>query len=172
MRNFGSSNPNGTVFSPKQWLYEKEATGMESSKMYCPSRCRYRTYQCVAANYPVTWWLCRVLKGNMRNFGPTNPHGIALAPKQWLYEKEATGMESSKMYCPSRCRYRNYQCVAANYPVTWWLCRVLKGNMRNFGPTNPHGIALAPKQWLYEKEATGMESSKMYFPTRYRYRTY
>ena len=23
--------------------------------MYCPSRCRYRTYQCVAANYPVSW---------------------------------------------------------------------------------------------------------------------
>ena len=32
----------------------------------------------------------------MRNFGPTNPHGTAFAPKQWLYEKEATGMESSK----------------------------------------------------------------------------
>ena len=48
----------------------------------------------------------RALNGNMRNFGPTNPHGTAFAPKQWLYQKEATGMESSKMYCPSRCRYR------------------------------------------------------------------
>ena len=28
-------------------------------------------------------------------------------------------MESSKMYCPSRCRYRIYQCVAPNYPVAW-----------------------------------------------------
>ena len=35
--------------------------------------------------------------GNMRNFRPTNPHGTAFAPKQWLYEKEATCMESSKM---------------------------------------------------------------------------
>ena len=28
---------------------------MESSKMYCPSRCRYRTYHCVEAKYPVSW---------------------------------------------------------------------------------------------------------------------
>ena len=27
--------------------------------------------------------------GNMRNFGPTNPHGTAFAPKQWLHQKEA-----------------------------------------------------------------------------------
>ena len=40
----------------------------------------------------------RVHQGNMRNFGPTNTHGTASAPMQWLYEKEATGMESSKMY--------------------------------------------------------------------------
>ena len=38
--------------------------------------------------------------------------------------------------------------------------------MRNFGPTNPHGSAFSPKQWLYEKEATGIESSNMYYPSR------
>ena len=36
----------------------------------------------------------RAQNGNMRNFGPTNQHGTACAPKQWLYQKEATGMES------------------------------------------------------------------------------
>ena len=35
--------------------------------------------------------------GNMRNFGPTNTHGTTFAPKQWLHQNEATGMESSKM---------------------------------------------------------------------------
>ena len=44
-------------------------------------------------------------------------HGTAFAPKQWLYQKVATGMESSKMYCTSWCRNRTYQCGAANYPV-------------------------------------------------------
>ena len=61
----------------------------------------------------------RAPNGNMRNFGPINPNGTAFAPKQWLYQKEAMGMESSKMYCPSRCRYRTYDYVAANYPVSW-----------------------------------------------------
>ena len=28
---------------------------MESTKMYCPSRCRYCTYHCVAAHNPVSW---------------------------------------------------------------------------------------------------------------------
>ena len=61
----------------------------------------------------------RVHQGNMRNFGPTNTHGTTSTPMQWLYQKEATGMESSKMYCPSRCRYRNHQYGAANYPLSW-----------------------------------------------------
>ena len=61
----------------------------------------------------------RVHQGNMRNFGPTNTHGTASAQMQWLYQKEATGMESSKMLCPSRCRYHTYQCGAANYLVSW-----------------------------------------------------
>ena len=60
----------------------------------------------------------RAQNGNMRNFGPTNPYGTAFALKQWLYQKEATGMESSKLYCPSRCRYRIYRCVAANFHVS------------------------------------------------------
>ena len=63
------------------------------------------------------WGQYRVQRGNMRNFEPTNPFGTASAPMQWLYRKEATGMESSKMYCPTWCRYRTYQCEAANYPV-------------------------------------------------------
>ena len=48
----------------------------------------------------------RAQNENIRKFGPTYPHDTALAPKQWLYQMEATGMESSKMYCPSRCKYR------------------------------------------------------------------
>ena len=61
----------------------------------------------------------RAANGNMRNFGPTNTHGTAFAPKQWLYQKEATGMESSKMYCSIRCRNSTYHSGAANYSVSW-----------------------------------------------------
>ena len=66
---------------------------------------------------PCHGWQYRVQRGNVRNFEPTNPHGTASAPMQCLYQKEATGMESSKMYCPSRWTYRTYQFGAANYPV-------------------------------------------------------
>ena len=70
---------------------------------------------------PFHWGQYRALNGNMRKFGPTNPHGTAFAPKQWLYQKEATGMESSKMYYHSWCRYRTYHCVAPKYPVSWGI---------------------------------------------------
>ena len=56
--------------------------------------------------------------GNMRNFGPTHPHGTTFALKQWLYQKEATGMKSSKLYLPGRFRYRTNLFVEANYPVS------------------------------------------------------
>ena len=52
---------------------------------------------------PYHGWQYRVQTENLRNFRPTKPHGTTFAPMQWLYQKEATGMESSKMYCPSRC---------------------------------------------------------------------
>ena len=71
----------------------------------------------------------RVHQGNMRNFGPTNTHGTASAPMQWLYQKEATGNERSKMYFPSRCRYCTHQCGAANYPVS---CGAVQGPPRKY----------------------------------------
>ena len=61
----------------------------------------------------------RAENGNIRNFGDSNPHGTAIAPKQWLYQKEGAGMESSKMYCSSRCRNSIYQCGVENHPVSF-----------------------------------------------------
>ena len=98
--------------------YMKRKLWAWKSKLYRPSLCRNRTYHCVEAKYPVSWGYYNAQNGNMRNFGSTNPHGTAFEPKQWLYQKEATGIESSKMYCPSRCRYRTYHGVAAKYLVS------------------------------------------------------
>ena len=86
--------------------------------MYFPSQCRYGTSCAGPQTTPYHGGKYRVHVGNLRNFGPTKPHGTAFAPMQWLYQKEATGMESSKMYCPSRFRYRTYQRRAANYSVS------------------------------------------------------
>ena len=57
--------------------------------------------------------------GTFRNFRPTKPHGTAFAPNAMVISKRSYRMESSKMYCPSRCRYRTYQRGATNYSVSW-----------------------------------------------------
>ena len=42
--------------------------------------------------------------GNLRKSGSTFYHGTVLAPKQCLYQNEATGMESQKMYSSHRSK--------------------------------------------------------------------
>ena len=37
---------NGTVFAPRKYLYQKEATGMERPEIYSVSRCNNHTYLC------------------------------------------------------------------------------------------------------------------------------
>ena len=44
---------------------------MESSKMNSPSRCRYLTYHCVAANYPVSWG---VVQGTEWKYSKLRPY--------------------------------------------------------------------------------------------------
>ena len=172
MRNFGPTNSHGTAFARKQWLYQKEATGMETKKMYCPSRCRYRSYHCVEAKY-------RIMGGSI---GPR----MEICEISALPIPMVPRLHQSNGYIKRKLRaWRDKKCITLvgadtvlttawpqNAPFHMGLYMVNNGNMRNFGPTNSHGTALAPKQWLYQKEATGMESLKMYCPSRCRYRTY
>ena len=81
----------------------------------------------------------------MRNFGPTNTHGTASAPMLCLYEKEATGMERFEK-CISLVGADTVLTSAGpqTTPCHGGQCRVQIGNLRNFGPTNPHGTASAP----------------------------
>ena len=46
--------------------------------------------------------------------------------------------------------------------------RVGNGNLRKLGWTYRHGTVFAPRQYLHQKEATGMESPEMYFPSRWK----
>ena len=114
LRKPGSSFTHGTVFAPKHCLYQKEATSMERPKMYSSSRCKNHNYQCGPANYPI--W-CESVMAQEWKFGSTFRHGTVVAPKQCWYQKEATGMESPKMYSYSRSKKRTYLCRPANYPV-------------------------------------------------------
>ena len=44
----------GTVFPPRKYLHQKEATGMERPEMYTASRCNNPTYLCGPSKYPVS----------------------------------------------------------------------------------------------------------------------
>ena len=61
----------------------------------------------------------RAVTGNFQNFWCTFHHGTTFAPKQSLYQKEATGMESPKIYSSRWWKNRTYLCGPENYPV-WY----------------------------------------------------
>ena len=96
MRNFGSTNPHSTAFSPKQWLYQKEAKDMESPKMYCPCRCRHRTHHCVEANYPVSWGIVEGQDWKYAKLGPYQSPWYCVSTKSMVISKGSHGHGESK----------------------------------------------------------------------------
>ena len=56
--------------------------------------------------------------GNLRKLGWTYRHGTMFAPRQYLYQKEATRLERPEMYSPSRCKYPSYLCGPSNYSIS------------------------------------------------------
>ena len=50
----GRTYGHGTVFEPRKYLYQKEATGMERPEMCSVSRCNNPTYLCRPSKYPVS----------------------------------------------------------------------------------------------------------------------
>ena len=49
----GRTYGNRTMFAPRKYLYQKEATGMERSEMYSDNLCNNPTYLCEPSKYPV-----------------------------------------------------------------------------------------------------------------------
>ena len=87
----------------------------------------------------------RAQNGNLRKSGSTCRHGSIFAPKQCLYQKEATGMESPKMRSSSWCKIRTYLCGTANYPVS---CKPVQGRERTFEEIRGLPFAMVPCQHL------------------------
>ena len=54
LRILGWTYRHGTVFSPRQYIYQMETTGMESPEMHLPSWCKNPTYLCGPSKYPVS----------------------------------------------------------------------------------------------------------------------
>ena len=60
----------------------------------------------------------RAKTGKLRKLGRTYRHSTVLAPRKYLNQKEATGMERPKMYFASRCNNLTYLCGSSKYPVS------------------------------------------------------
>ena len=61
----------------------------------------------------------RAQNGKFGKLGRTYGHGTVFAPRKYLYQKEATGMERPEMYYSvSRCNNPTYLCGPSKYPVT------------------------------------------------------
>ena len=141
----------GTVFPPKQGLYQKEARAMESPKMYSSCRCNKRTYLCRSANYPDSCSLLgaisaltyaypqttpthvrqyRAENGMFGKSGATVHPGAVFTPKQRLYQKEARTMESTKKYSSRCCNKQTYLCGSANHPSSYMA---VQGRERDMG---------------------------------------
>ena len=56
----------------------------------------------------------RAKNGDLRKCGSTFRHGTVFAPKQCVYQEEATGMESPQMHSSYQCKDRTYLCGTAN----------------------------------------------------------
>ena len=108
----------GTVLAPKQFLHQKEATGMESPKMHSSSRCKTALTCAGRQTTPSHVSQYRAENGNFQKSWSAFRHGTLFAPKQCSHQKHITGMESPKMHSSSRCKNRTYLCGMANYPVS------------------------------------------------------
>ena len=173
MRNFGPTNPYGTVaFLPMQCLHQKEATGMEIPKMYCSSPQK--------PHLPVR--VCKLPRFIGGSIGPRMERSETLGQPIPMVPR----LHQSNGYNKRKLRvWRAQKCIALVGEETvltsvgpqitlfhWGKYTVRNGNMRNFGPTNPHGTGFPPMQCSYQKEATGMENPKMYCSSPWKNSTY
>ena len=60
----------------------------------------------------------RARNGKLRKLGWTYHHGNVFELRQYLYQKEATGMERPKMYYATRFKNHTNLCGPSTYPVS------------------------------------------------------
>ena len=60
----------------------------------------------------------RAQNGKLSKLGRTYEHGTLFAPRKYLYQKKAKGMERPEMYSASRCNSPTYLCGPSKYPVS------------------------------------------------------
>ena len=136
---------------------------MENPKMHSSSRCKSCTYLCGMANYPVS---CKPAKGRERKYMWGNlclP--FAMVPclhhrnvyikrklQKWRVQK-CIPLVSEKTALTSAGQQTTPSHVSQYRPEN--------GDLRKSGCTFYHGTVFAPKECLYQMEATAMERPKI-----------
>ena len=160
-RNFGTSYRHGIVFAPKQYLYQKEALVMQSTKILSLGWCKKVQTSTGLQITRISVSPYRADNANFRNFGTSYRHGIVFAPKQYLYQKEALVMQSTKILSLGWCKKVQTSTGLQITRISVSPYRADNANFRNFGTSCRHGIVFAPKQYLYQKEALVVQSTKI-----------
>ena len=133
LRKLGWTYSHGTVFAPRQYRYQKEATAIDTPEMYTPTLCKIPSYLCGPSTTPSkgTWYGAE--NANMRKLGWTYRHGTVFAPRQYLYQKEDKGMKRPEMYLASRCKTPLTCASHQTIPSQGRWYRVENGNLRKLG---------------------------------------
>ena len=105
---------------------------LQQGNIYIKKKLRvWRDRKCISlvgAKTPLTWAghpttpsqmrRYRVNKVNLRKLERTYRHGTVFATKEYLYQKEGTGVERPKMYFPSQYKTPTHPCGPSKYPVS------------------------------------------------------
>ena len=112
----------------------------------------------VGAKNPLTWGgrqttpsqgiRNRAENGMLLKLEWTYRHDTMFAPRQYLYQKEATGMERPEMYYPCWCKILPTFAGRQSTPSQGSRYRPENGNLRKLKLTYVHGTVVAPRQYL------------------------
>ena len=110
----------------------RHGTSLHQGNIYTKRKLRaLRDQKCIPLVGAITPLICagrqstpfrgrryRAQNRELTKLGRTYRHGTVLAPRKYLYQKEAMGMERPEMYSTSRCNDPTYLYGLSKYPVS------------------------------------------------------
>ena len=85
--------------------------------------------------------------GKLAKLGRTYRHGTVFAPRKYLYQKEATGMDRPEMYSASRCNNPLTYAGRQNTPFRGRRYRAQNEKLPKLGRTYRLGALFAPRKY-------------------------
>ena len=135
LRKSRSTFGHSTEFAPKQCFYVKRNLWVWTVKKCIPLVSAKTSFTCPAICIPLVGTKTSIPSVglqttlsevsqykaeniNLRKSVSTFSHGTVFASKKCLYQKEATSIETPKMYYSSRCKNLSYLYRTANNPIS------------------------------------------------------